>query len=64
VNVLAGTLVLAIDGKEQKLPAGSYFSFTGRKPHATRCDAGADCMLAVDARGKWDVVAPKATAKK
>jgi len=56
VTVVAGTLVLTVDGKEQKLPAGSFFSFAGKKPHATRCEAGADCVLAVDARGAWDVV--------
>lgn len=64
VTVVSGTLVLAVDGKEHKLPAGSYFAFTGKKPHATRCDAGADCVLAMDVRGKWDVVAPKPAAKK
>jgi quercetin dioxygenase-like cupin family protein len=64
VTVVSGTLVLAVDGKEHKLPAGSYFSFTGKKPHATRCEAGADCVLAMDVRGKWDVVAPKPAAKK
>jgi quercetin dioxygenase-like cupin family protein len=63
-TVVAGTLVLAVDGKDHRLPAGSYFSFSGKKPHATRCEAGADCVLAMDARGKWDVVAPKAAAKK
>ena len=55
VLVLAGTLVLTVDGKESKLPAGSYFAFTGKKPHATSCDAAADCILQIDARGKWDV---------
>ena len=54
-TVIAGTLVLAADGKEHKLGTGSYFSFTGRKKHATRCEAGADCVLAMDARGRWDV---------
>jgi hypothetical protein len=56
-TVLAGTIVLTVDGKEQKLPAGSYFSFTGMKEHATRCDVGADCLLFIDARQQWDVVA-------
>jgi len=56
VTVVSGTLVLNVDGKDQKLPAGSFFSFSGRKPHATRCEAGADCVLAIDARGAWDVV--------
>jgi quercetin dioxygenase-like cupin family protein len=59
VTVLTGTLVLTIDGKDAKLPAGSYFSFTDKKPHATKCDAGAECVLFIDARGKWDVVADK-----
>lgn len=60
--VVAGTLVLTVDGKESKLPAGSYFSFTGKKPHATACDAAADCILQIDARGKWDVVPAKPAA--
>ena len=60
VTVLAGTPVLTIDGKETKLPAGAYFSFTGKKVHATKCDAGAECVLFVDARSKWDVVPEKA----
>ena len=65
VTVLAGTVVLKVDGADTKLPAGSYFSFTGMKPHTTSCDAGAECLLSIDARGKWDVVpAAKGEAKK
>ncbi len=65
-TVVAGTLVLTVDGKENKLPAGSYFSFKGKKQHMTKCEAGADCVLSVDVRGKWDVVAEgaKPAAKK
>lgn len=65
-TVLAGTLVLTVDGKDQKLPSGSYFSFTNGTKHATRCEAGAECVLAIDARGKWDVVpeAEKPASKK
>ena len=59
-TVVSGNLVLVVDGKEHKLPAGSYFAFTGRAKHETRCVAGAECVLAIDARGKWDVVAEKA----
>ena len=59
VTVISGTVTLTVDGKETKLPAGSYFSFTGGKPHATACDAGADCVLFLDARAKWDVVPEK-----
>ena len=59
VTVISGTVTLTVDGKETKLPAGSYFAFTGAKPHATACDAGADCVLFLDARAKWDVVPEK-----
>jgi quercetin dioxygenase-like cupin family protein len=56
VTVLSGTMVFTVDGKEYELPAGSYFSFIGKKQHTTKCEAGADCVLAVNARGKWDVI--------
>ena len=59
VTVVSGTLVLTVDGKDHKLPVGSYVAFTGKKPHATKCEAGADCVLAMDVRGKWDVVEAK-----
>jgi quercetin dioxygenase-like cupin family protein len=59
VTVVAGTLVLMVDGKEHRFGPGSYFSFSGKKLHATRCDAGTDCVLAMDVRGKWDVVPAK-----
>lgn len=58
-TVVAGTLILTVDGKESKLPAGSYFSFTGKKVHSTKCDAAADCVIEIDAKGKWDVVPEK-----
>ena len=56
VTVVSGTLVLTVDGKETKLPAGSYFSFIGKKQHITKCESGADCVLSVDSRSKWDVL--------
>jgi quercetin dioxygenase-like cupin family protein len=56
VAVLAGTLVLTVDGTEHKLPAGSYFSFASKKQHITHCEEGNECILFIDARGKWDVV--------
>ena len=66
VTVVAGTLVLTVDGKDQKLPPGSFFTFTNKAQHATACEKGADCILSMDVRGKWDVVpeADKTTAKK
>jgi quercetin dioxygenase-like cupin family protein len=56
VTVVAGTLVLTVDGNEQKLPPGSFFAFSRKTKHATACAAGSDCVLLVDARGKWDVL--------
>ncbi len=66
VTVLSGTVVFTVDGKDTRLPAGSYFSFVGKKQHITKCEAGADCVLAVDSRGKWDVLpeSQKPAAKK
>ena len=65
-TVVAGTLVLTVDGQDKKLPAGSYFSFKGKGKHMTKCEAGAECILSMDVRGKWDVVpeATKPAAKK
>jgi quercetin dioxygenase-like cupin family protein len=65
-TVVTGTLVLTVDGQDKKLPAGSYCSFKGKEKHMTRCEAGADCILSMDVRGKWDVVpdGPKPVAKK
>jgi len=55
-TVVAGTLVLTVDGKDQRLPAGSFFAFSGKGKHMTKCEAGAACVLFMDVRGKWDVV--------
>lgn len=65
-TVVSGTLVLTVDGKEHKLLPGSYFAFTGKADHATKCEAGADCVVFIDVRGPWDVVPleSKAAAKK
>lgn len=63
VMVVAGTMVFNVDGQDHSLPAGSYFSFTGKKKHTTRCAEGTDCVLFVDSRGKWDLVPEKAPKK-
>lgn len=55
--VISGTMTVAPEGgAATKLTAGSYGSFTGQKRHTTKCDAGADCIILVDAHGTWDVV--------
>ncbi len=64
VVVVSGTIVQAPEGgKEKKLGPGSWFEYTGKKTHTTACEAGADCVLFVVAKGPWDLVpaeAPKA----
>jgi hypothetical protein len=54
--VIAGDLVLTVYQGPQLLGPGSYFSVTGQNRHAVRCNPGADCLLFIDARGKWDTV--------
>jgi quercetin dioxygenase-like cupin family protein len=60
--VVSGTMSFGGDGKEVALPPGSYFSFVGKEKHTTSCAAGADCVIFMDARGKWDVI-PAVAAK-
>ena len=55
-TVLSGTVVFTVDGQDHRLPAGSYFSFTGKKTHVTKCETGSDCLIYNDVRAKWDVV--------
>jgi quercetin dioxygenase-like cupin family protein len=64
VTTVAGNLVLIVDGKEHRLPPGSYFAFTGKAKHAARCEGTQDCVMFIDARGAWDVVLPKPKAAK
>ena len=58
-TTLSGSLVLVVNGKEQRLPPGSYFSLTGKAAHAARCEGSEDCVMFIDARGPWDVVPEK-----
>jgi hypothetical protein len=45
-----------VEGKEQRLPPGSFFAFTGKARHAARCEGREACVMFIDARGPWDVV--------
>ena len=56
VTVVSGNLVVVVDGKDQRVPPGSYFAFTGKAKHGARCEGSEDCVMFVDARGAWDVV--------
>ena len=58
-TTVSGQLVLIADGKESALPPGSYFAFTGKARHGARCEGAQDCVMFIDARGPWDVVADK-----
>lgn len=62
VTTVAGDFRLVLDGKEQPLAPGSYFSLTGAAAHGARCEGAVDCVLFIEARGPWDVV-PEAAAK-
>jgi quercetin dioxygenase-like cupin family protein len=61
--VMSGTVVQNVDGQDMTSPAGSYFAYTGKKLHTTKCTDPAGCMIYVDAHGKWDVVEEKAAKK-
>ena len=62
--VVSGTLVFRTSTvRTVTMPAGSYFSYTGKKQHTTKCTDAAGCILFVDAHGKWDVVPEKSAAK-
>ena len=63
-TTVSGNLSLTMDGKEHRLPPGSYFSFIGKAPHVARCAGPEACVMFIDARGAWDVVVEqKAPAK-
>ena len=44
-TVLSGTVVFTVDGQDHRLPAGSYFSFTGKKTQVTPCEVGSVCVI-------------------
>jgi len=56
VTTVSGNLTLIVDGAEHRLPPGSFFALTGAKSHVARCEAGAACVMFIDARDAWDVV--------
>ena len=59
VTTISGNLVLVLDGKETRVPPGSYFAFTGKASHVARCEGTEACVMFIDARGPWDVVPEK-----
>lgn len=57
--ILSGTVIIQVDGKDTKLPPGSFYFIKGKKPHIAKCDTTADCIMTVDVRGTWDAVSVK-----
>jgi len=56
VTVVSGTLLLTVDGKENRLAPGSFFALVNKAPHAARVEGKEAAVMFVDARGPWDVV--------
>jgi quercetin dioxygenase-like cupin family protein len=56
-TVVSGNLIVTTDEGVKLLPTGSFFAFAGLTNHATRCDPANECVVFIDARGKWDKVA-------
>jgi beta-alanine degradation protein BauB len=42
--------------KAKKLPPGSYWTMPGKLPHVSSCDKGADCLILVVQKTKFDFV--------
>jgi quercetin dioxygenase-like cupin family protein len=56
IVVLRGTMAMASeDGTETKLPAGSFFTQPRTHKHTTKCLPGAECLIYVEADGKWSI---------
>lgn len=64
VTTVSGNLVIVAAGKEQRLAPGSYFAFTEKAAHVTRCEGSEACVMFIDARDKWDVVLEASPATK
>jgi len=64
IVVLSGTMTLTgEDGKEMKFPAGSFYTQPNTFPHVTKCLLGADCLVYLEADGKWDLKPVEAKKK-
>lgn len=64
IVVISGTMAMAgADGKEMKLPPGSFYTQPNTFPHVTKCLAGSDCVTYVEADGKWDLKPVEVRAK-
>ncbi|HEV8267089.1 MAG TPA: DUF4437 domain-containing protein [Thermoanaerobaculia bacterium] len=53
--VISGTIIEGEDGKETKLPPGSYFMQPHTVKHTTKCDAGSECVIYATANKGFDI---------
>lgn len=59
--VVSGTMIHGeADGKETRLGPGSYLFGPHTEQHTTACDAASECVMFVEANGKFDLVMPGA----
>jgi anti-sigma factor ChrR (cupin superfamily) len=64
IVVVSGTMsVTGEDGKEMKLPAGSFFTQPNTWKHVTRCLPASECVAYVDADAAWDLKVVEAAKK-
>jgi quercetin dioxygenase-like cupin family protein len=59
VTVVSGTLILTVDGKENRLVPGSFFALTNKAPHVAKVDGNEPVVMFIQADGPWDVVMEK-----
>ena len=56
IVVISGTMTLTgEDGKEMKFPAGSFYTQPSTYPHVTKCLAGSECLVYLEADARWDL---------
>ena len=54
--VIAGTFVVGPEGgPENRLTPGSYEFIPSTYKHITKCDTGAECVVFIESKGKFDV---------
>lgn len=59
VALVSGTITLTVDGKDQKLGPGSYFSLTEKAAHVAKVEGKEEAVFFIQADGPWDVVPEK-----
>jgi quercetin dioxygenase-like cupin family protein len=61
--VVAGTLVTGPEGAPKKMGPGSFFTDPSNFNHVTTCEGTTDCIVYIDASGKFDLKMAKEDKK-